>query len=105
MDCIQSRQVPSKIIQVEDRTVVGLTLRLIVGKYVVKMEGTSALFAVSGFGVSGVGFSDMTAIVVFGLTSCALVEDSVGTVRAFYGKTRLLQMQNTVICGFGSGNA
>jgi len=66
---------------------------------------TSALFAVSGFGVSGVDFSDMTAIAIFGLTSCALTGDSVATVTAFYGKTRLLQMQNTVIHGSGSGNA
>jgi len=32
--------VPSKITQVEGRTDVGVTLRLIVGKHVMKMEGT-----------------------------------------------------------------
>jgi hypothetical protein len=47
---------------------------------------TAALFVVSGFGVSGVDISDMTAIVIFGLISCALIGDSVGTVMAFLGK-------------------
>ena len=66
-----------------------------------KVHGTnvkipSALFALSEFGVSGVDFSDMTAIAIFGLTSCALIGDSVGTVTAFCGKTRLLQMY--VVC-------
>jgi hypothetical protein len=66
---------------------------------------TSALFVLSGFGVSGVDFSDMTAIAIFGLTSCALTGDCVGTVTAFYGKTRLLRMRNIVIYGSGSGSA
>jgi hypothetical protein len=63
------------------------------------------LFAVSGFGISGVDFSGMTLITIFGLTSCVLLGDSVGFVRAFYGKIPLLQVQNTVIYGYGSGSA
>ena len=53
----------------------------------------------------GVDFSDMTAIAIFGLTSCTLTGNSVGTVTAFYGKTLLLQMQNTVIYGSDCGSA
>ena len=58
---------------------------------------TSALFALSGFGVSGFDFSDMTTIAIFGLISCALIGDYVGTVMVFFfggGGTRLLQMQD-----------
>jgi hypothetical protein len=51
--------------------------------YGTNVKITAALFAVSGFGVSGVDFSDMTAIAIFGFKSCALIGDYVGTVTAF----------------------